>query len=384
MRAGSLTASLVLCALACAKPPQQGGRIVTTDGALALSNLTAQIDGQEGLIRRRPGSMENLAALIELLEARAQFSGSVNDYRRVAELGRRALLLAPRDPAARVAAASSLAALHQFPQALLELQGLDEPSARSLRASILQAQGHLPEALELRRAAVREYANTKALGALGAVEPELPVALQDFAAAEKAYRDTSPFPLAWLDFQRGLLFERHARFEEARAAYAAAVLRLPQYAQAQAHLAGMTAALGDRQGAAAILRPLAGLDDPEYEGQLSTLTADPAEAERLRADASRRYQALLAEFPEAFADHAARFYLDHQPARALELARLNLTVRKTREAVDLALSAAIAAKVSDCALAAQAAEVSDGGARLQALSARVCPSLAAVGAVSRK
>ncbi len=374
MRAACV-AVFVGCALACAKQTQQGGRtavIGTTDGALALSNLTAQIDGQERLLLRRPGSVENLASLIELLEARAQFTGSVFDYRRVAQLGKRVLATAPRDPAARIAAASSQAALHKFPEALALLEGVDEPAARSLRASILQAQGQVSQSLLLRRAAVREYANTKALGALAAAEPEVPAALQHFAEAEQAYRDTSPFPLAWIDFQRGLLFEKHARFEEARAAYAAAVARLPQYAQAQAHLAGMTAVLGNRQGAVAILRPLVALDDPEYAGQLS-LTADAAEAERLRADAAARYEALLAQFPEAFADHAARFYLEHKPARALELARLNLTVRQTREAYDLALSAAIAARQSDCALAKEAAAVPDGGQRLQNLAARVCP-----------
>lgn len=364
------------CALACAKQTQQGGRtavIRTTDGALALVNLTAQIDGQERLLLRRPDSVENLASLIELLEARAQFTGSVFDYRRVAELGKRVLATAPRDPAARIAAASSQAALHKFPEALALLDGVDEPAAHSLRASILQAQGQVSQALLLRRAAVREYANTKALGALAAAEPDLPAALQHFAEAEQAYRDTSPFPLAWIDFQRGLLFEKHARFEEARAAYALAVARLPQYAQAQAHLAGMMAVLGNRTGAAEILRPLVALDDPEYAGQLSALTADAAEAERLRADAAARYEALLAQFPEAFADHAARFYLEQKPARALELARLNLTVRQTREAYDLALSAAIAARQSDCALAKEAAAVPDGGQRLQNLAARVCP-----------
>lgn len=386
MRKASVAAVIaVACALACAKQkPQQGGRIVTTDGALAISNLTSQIDGQEGLLKLRPASMETLSSLIELLEARAQFTGSVNDYRRVAELGQRAVETAPPDPAAHIARASSLAALHKFPEALADLKGIDDPAAKSLRASILQAQGHIPEALELRRAAVKEYANTKALGALAAVEPDLPAALRDFDEAARVYRDTSPFPVAWLDFQRGLLFEKRARFDEARAAYAAAVERLPQYAQAQAHLANLTAVLGDHARAVAILRPLATLDDPEYEGLLAGLTPDPAEAERLRTDAARRYEALLLQYPQAFADHAARFYLAQKPARALALARLNLGVRKTIEAYDLALSAAIAAGESDCALAAQAAAAPDGGRRMQTLAERACPSLAARGPVSRK
>jgi hypothetical protein len=59
--------------------------------------------------------------------------------------------------------------------------------------------------------------------------------------------------------------------------------------------------------------------------------------------------------PEAFADHAARFYLGAgaNPARALQLAKLNLGNRTTPEAFDLALTAALQAgdaKVA-CAIA---------------------------------
>jgi len=366
-------AAALLLFLGCSPARQRAA--VTTDGAIAVSNLAAQIEGQEQLLSRRPSSVETMAALLELLQARVQFTGSVGDFRRISELGERAVAVAPRDPAARLARASSRAALHRFAQALADLEGIEEPAARSLRASILQAQGHAAQALELRRAAVREYASTRALGALAAAESEVPAALEHFAAAESAYRDSSPFPLAWIDFQRGLLFEKHGRFEEARAAYAAAAARLPHYAQAQAHLAGVLAVLGERGRAEAILRPLASLDDPEYAGQLAGLVHDRAEASRLRADAARRYEALLAEFPEAFADHAARFYLGLDPARALALARVNLSVRRTAEAYDLALSAAIAAGETDCAMAAQA--IAEPERRLHTLAERVCPKIAA-------
>ena len=78
-------------------------------------------------------------------------------------------------------------------------------------------------------------------------------------------------------------------------------------------------------------------------------------------------------FPEAFADHAARFYLGFRPARALALARMNLAARRTAEAYELALGAAVAAGEADCDLAAQAAALPEAGTNLRRLSERVCP-----------
>ena len=51
----------------------------------------------------------------------------------------------------------------------------------------------------------------------------------------------------------------------------------------------------------------------------SDLPAPPTAAggtARLRASAAKRYESLLREFPEAFADHAARFFGDDPKRRA--------------------------------------------------------------------
>ena len=370
----------ILCALCLAgcAARQHEPRIETTSGAIAVANLSAQIDGQEQLLRRRPGAVPAMAALVELLQTRAQYTGSVGDFRRMERLGEEAVRSSPRDPQALLVRASTRAALHRFAAALSDLDAAgDDAAAPSLRASILQAQGRNAEALELRRRAVREYANTRNLAALAAAEGaagEFAGALRDFTAAERAYRDTSPFPLAWIDFQRGLVFERQGHLDDARAAYAAAADRLPQFAQAQAHLAGMLALRGDRKRAEAILRPLAGLDDPEYEGQLAGLLASSEEGARLRASAAERYESLLRGFPEAFADHAARFFLAFDPARALSLARLDVQVRPTLEAFDLALSAAVASGAIDCSLAARARAAAPESKRIELMAARTCTS----------
>lgn len=366
--------ALACCLVLIACQKSAGERAIsTTSGEIAIGNLSAQIDGQERMLLSRPSSVPILSVLVELLQARAQYTGSVLDFRRIAEVGEAAVRAAPHDPDALVARASSRAALHRFSAALADLDAAGPtPAAKSLRASVLQARGDLKGAVALRREAVKTYATTQTLGALAAAEGaagEVDAALKDFAAAAERYRDTSPLPIAWLDFQRGLLLERRGRFDEARAAYEAAAARLPQYAQAQAHFAGLLALKGDRQRAAEILRPLATLDDPEYQGQLAALTSDA----KLRDAAAYRYEALLREFPEAFADHAARFYLAFNPARALELARINLTVRETQEAYDLALRAASIAGVTDCPLSARARAAFAGEAQIGTLAARVCP-----------
>ena len=53
------------------------------------------------------------------------------------------------------------------------------------------------------------------------------------------------------------------------------------------------------------------------------------EAGKWRNKAAARYDELMALHPEAFADHAAEFWLEAgaDPSRALRLARKNLEVR---------------------------------------------------------
>ena len=67
------------------------------------------------------------------------------------------------------------------------------------------------------------------------------------------------------------------------------------------------------------------------------------EAEAQRNAARSAFEDLLARRPLAFADHAAEFYLSigADPARAYDLARLNLNNRPTLRAFELAYVAAV-------------------------------------------
>ncbi len=103
----------------------------------------------------------------------------------------------------------------------------------------------------------------------------------------------------------------------------------------------MLAAFGDPAGlqrAEALLRAtIQRSDDPEYVGQLGALKKQlghQAEGDRLVSEARASYQSLLRRHPEAFYDHAARFYLHvaGEPATAHALAEKNLALRNTAEA----------------------------------------------------
>ena len=90
---------------------------------------------------------------------------------------------------------------------------------------------------------------------------------------------------------------------------------------------------------------------------------------REESAARSRYHLLLERHPDAFADHAARFFLEREPTEALRWAVHNLEVRQTSEAYDLALTAALRAgdRRARCDLARRAGAVTKGTARLDAL-----------------
>jgi hypothetical protein len=93
-------------------------------------------------------------------------------------------------------------------------------------------------------------------------------------------------------------------------------------------------------------------DDPDYGAQLARVLRDAGrdgESRHWRRLAAERYDELLARHPEAFADHAAEFWLaaGADPDKALRLAKMNLEVRNTPRARAL-LTRAVAAKASFC------------------------------------
>jgi tetratricopeptide (TPR) repeat protein len=323
---------------------------VTTAGVIAVANLDARIDGQVSRTMRRRLSVGEWAELAELLALRGNVLGCIADSERAAALAEELVSRVPNDARSFLARARTRGVFHRFELALTDLDTAaalrgDRGELDAERAAIYQALGRYDEALAILRPAVDREADFTALAALAGLYGEcgeMDEAERLFSAATCCYRSTSPFPPAMLEFQRGHLWMQRDDLRRARAWCAAAVRRLPAYVPAQGHLAELDAALGEREAAIARLRPLAlASDDPDYATQLARILGDAGrteEAETWRSKAEARYDELLARHQDAFADHAAEFWLTigGDPERALLLARHNLSLRQTARARALA------------------------------------------------
>ncbi|MEU6670973.1 tetratricopeptide repeat protein [Streptomyces sp. NPDC046727] len=318
----------------------------TTAGVIAMGNLDARIEGLTGQATRRNLTADGWGELVELTALRGHVLGRIDEGEHAASLAEVFVDQAPHDPQSHMARARLAALFHRFPAALADLDaaaalGLDRRSLDEERAAIHQAVGRYEEALALHQNVLQRRHDFSALAGLArchAERGEVAEAERWFLAARRGYRGVSPFPLAVLEFQCGQAWLSTGDLARARIWLESAIRRLPPYVPAQGHLAEIDTAEGR---AAMAIRHLRGLapasDDPHYAAQLARIlaTREPgAEAEFWRAHAAARYERLMAGHPEAYADHAAEFWLtvgaDHR--RALDLARQNLALRPTPRA----------------------------------------------------
>jgi len=308
-----------------------------------MFNLDAQIAADETQIA--PSAAQS-AAGIERLLLRGVFRSRIADTEKAASEAERLVRNAPGEGLAYLVRAQTRASFHLFSAALDDLDqahklGADKQQIDSERAAVLQAVGQYDEALLIRQEAAQRsstFQTTAALATLHAERRDLSLAERFFDRSKVLYRGVSPFPLALLDFQRGHLWHSEGRLTRARTWYLAALNRLPQFVTAQGHLAEVYAASGNIESAIARLRSLVTTsDDPEFAALLARFLRSAGRIEESSlwlAEAAARYQELTQKHPEAFADHAAEFWLldDPNPERALCYAELNLAIRKTTRA----------------------------------------------------
>jgi tetratricopeptide (TPR) repeat protein len=315
----------------------------TTAGVIAMANLDARIEGLTLQATRGSLTGEGWSELVELTALRGHVLGRIDQAERAVSLAGSFVEQAPRDPRSFLARARMAAFFHRFSAALADLDiasalGLGRRDLDQERAEIYQAIGRYDEALAIHRRRVLRQPDSGALAALArhyVERGELVEAAKWFRAARHRFRGTSPFPLATLELQCGQIWLTQDDLGNARIWLESAVRRLPAHVPAQGHLAELDVAEGQTVEAIQRLRSLAlASDDPEYAAQLARILSGAhgsAEALSWRADATARYEALTVRHPEAYADHAAEFWLTigGDPQRALRLAQQNLASRPT-------------------------------------------------------
>jgi len=269
--------------------------------------------------------------------------------------------------------AKVLSAIHRFEdaQTLLERARAAGAQTDELRQSVQLAAGPPSEALmnELQRATESgpSFQQLSLLAAGLKANRKFTQADQAYASALKAYKDVSPFPVAWIWFQRGVMWGEHADdIERAKSCYQEALARLPTYVTANVHLAEIEFEDGLEDAAIRRLEELIGnTQDPEPASRLATFyeRRSPEKSAAYQKMALKGYEQYLQRYPLAFADHATEFFLGpgQDPLRALELAQLNLGNRKTPRAYKLAMDAARAAGQSKllCKLAMESQTETD-------------------------
>jgi tetratricopeptide (TPR) repeat protein len=330
--------------------------VATTNGLIALRNLEAQIQAQRSEVALGNPTVDAQITVIELVTLRGQILGQIADYELAAENAERLVQSEPASKAALVARARTRSTFHRFPDAFNDLVAAErlapnDESVDSERAAIYQAIGRYSEAVVIRQEAATRRPSFETLAALAglcAERGEIESAERLYLESRDRFRGVSPFPLALLDFQIGLMFMNNGRLGDARTWFDAARSRVPAYAAAGGHLAEVEAEFGEVDCAISRLFPLAqSSDDPDYAGQLARILGGAGcidESRHWREQAAVRYDELVERHPEAFADHAAEFWLGvgADPTKAVRLAQLNLEVRKTPRADEL-LSRAISA-----------------------------------------
>jgi tetratricopeptide (TPR) repeat protein len=320
-----------------------------TDGEIAAMNLeSARVAAWARVARdaRLPGVAE---AVVDQESLAAQFLGDLDALDRLEAL---AAQFARVDDSSRAELVQAEVASigHRFADArghLARAARLGGPTEaiEHHRLAIDQACGvELDAVLAARRRIATTSGRLEDLVPLGAVLADL----ERFAEADAVYRqafdsydDVSPFPLAWVCFQLGMLWGELVPEQDANLAalwYRRAISYLPGYVKARVHLAEICASQDQAGDAEALLLPALSSRDPEVRWRLAdVLTAQQRseEAESQLDSARLGFEALLEKHLLAFADHAAEFYAGsgNNCPRALELARANVANRPTRRAV---------------------------------------------------
>jgi tetratricopeptide (TPR) repeat protein len=333
-----------------------------TSGRIAVANLAASIESGE---RRRAehAKFEELVALSTLLFIRGDLRGCIADHDRAEAVANEAIALSPGTAAASYLRARLANRFHRFEKAgaLLDVAlaaGHPREEIDIERAALLQATGRYSEALALRERLAQDDPGIHTLGALATLLAEMdrwPAAESCYAAALESDEGVSPLPCGQLLFEWGVSAMRRRDLDRADTILGELGAMLPAHIPGPGHRAEIALARGELNLAMALITPtLVIADDPEYRATYAEILAalGEQEAARCQADhATAAYERLLARRPEAYADHAAAFFMGigQRPQRAVDLAVANWKLRDTPRARSLLTKARRNAEPSSAA-----------------------------------
>lgn len=322
--------------------PATAEHIQTTSSTIFLDNLDGRIASISAQYERAPAP-EHAEAWATLLLFRFQIRGRLVDAERAAEILDQAIRAYPQRGGLHLARAHWKALFHQFANAEQDLAlarndpELDPGVADKLQKDIDLALGRYqalgPAFHDPGKQPPAEFNELADRADAALMHGDLKLASTLYFEAQAHYHDSAPFPLAWLHTQQGIALLRHGHFAAAAPFFAAARARLPEYVLASEHLAECLVELDQLEQARAIyLEVIEATANPEFIAALSELEAkagNTAESARLRDRAKVGYQQLLSRYPDAYAQHAAQFFLDTGDfERARALADDNLRLRQ--------------------------------------------------------
>ena len=332
----------------------------TTDGEIAIINLESARIRSWSKFFADPARHGVAETVVEHEQLTLQFVGDVSALDRLALLAVQLDQAEPVSARTRLIQAQVASIAHRFSDARhdlaeAEIGGAPAADVDRLRLTIDQACGNdLDSVLDARRRIATETGGLEDFVALASLLADL----RDFDAADRAYkqalqayRDVSPFPIARVCFQLGMLWgELTPEPKPALAAqwYRQAIAILPMYTKARVHLAEICSVEGNFSEAEELLRRVMAIGDPEVDWRLADVLAVQEKfeesEERMKA-AHSGFESLLERHLLAFADHGAEFYAGSGGGlpRAQHLARINADNRPTLRAVEQAHKVAILA-----------------------------------------
>ena len=335
-----------------------------TDGEIAVNNLGSARRHSWSRFWRDPLRSGIAESIVEQEQLTAQFVGDIGALDRLDTL---VLCLNRVDATSRrtTLIRAQIASMgHRFAEAKRHLDEIGDwgelsDAANRLSLSIDQACGtDLEAALEARRWMASKSGRLEDLVPLAALHADLresDEADRIYQRALREYNDTSPFAIAWVCFQLGVLWgELVPESQSSRAEhwYRRAIEYLPRYVKARVHLSETYLRYGRAKEAETLLLAAIPTGDPEVHWRLADVLAKMgrfADGEVQMLSARSGFEALLEKHLLAFADHGAEFYSGsgNDARRSFELASINLVNRPTLRAFEQAYEAAVAAGESD-------------------------------------